>query len=98
MGVLGDADLERRLAALHGASEAQTDETRAWFDAFFMDGGPPAAERDAQIKAYLADKMVALDRDKAEFCHQLIRAAGARRIVEIGTSYGVSTIYLAAAL
>ncbi len=98
MGVLADADLERRLAALHGASEAQTGETRAWFDAFFKDGGPPAAERDAQIKAHLADKMVALDRDKAEFCYQLIRAPGARRVVEIGTSYGVSTVYLAAAV
>jgi predicted O-methyltransferase YrrM len=98
MGVLADADLERRLAALHEASEAQTGATRAWFDAFFKDGGPPAAERDAQIKAHLADKMVALDKDKAEFCYQLIRASGARRVVEIGTSYGVSTVYLAAAV
>ncbi len=98
MGVLADADLERRLAALHGASEAQTGETQAWFGEFFKDGGPPAAERDPQIKAFLADKMVALERGKAEFCYQLIRATGARRVVEIGTSYGVSTVYLAAAV
>ncbi|HEY1448068.1 MAG TPA: class I SAM-dependent methyltransferase, partial [Caulobacteraceae bacterium] len=98
MGVLGDAGLERRLEALHGASEAQVAETRAWFDALFKDGGPPEAEREPRIKAYLADKMVALEKDKAEFCHQLIRATGARRIVEIGTSYGVSTLYLAAAV
>jgi predicted O-methyltransferase YrrM len=97
MGVLGDAELDRRLEALHDASEAQVGETRAWFDALFTDGGPPEAERAPKIKAYLADKMVALDKDKAEFCHQLIRATGARRIVEIGTSFGVSTLYLAAA-
>jgi predicted O-methyltransferase YrrM len=41
---------------------------------------------------------VALDRDKAEFCYQLCRANNARRIVEIGTSFGVSTLYLAAAV
>jgi predicted O-methyltransferase YrrM len=98
MGVLGDAELEGRLEALHGASAAQEGPTRAWFDALFQDGGPPEAEREPKIKTFLADKMVALEKDKAEFCHQLIRATGARRIVEIGTSYGVSTVYLAAAL
>ena len=36
--------------------------------------------------------------DKAEFCHALCLATGARRIVEIGTSHGVSTLYLAAAV
>ena len=45
-----------------------------------------------------SDKLVALDRDKAEFCYQLCRASSARRVVEIGTSYGVSTLYLAAAV
>jgi predicted O-methyltransferase YrrM len=32
-----------------------------------------------------------------KFCYQLCRATDARRSVEIGTSYGVSTFYLAAA-
>jgi len=45
---------------------------------------PPAAGR----QGLLSDKLVALDRDKAEFCYQLCRANDARRIVEIGTSYG----------
>ena len=52
----------------------------------------------AEIKTFLRDKLVALDRDKAEFCYQLCRANGARRIVEAGTSFGVSTLYLAAAV
>ena len=97
MGVLGDGELEQRLEALHEASEAQVAGTRAWFDALFKDGAPPEIESEPKIKAFLADKMVALDKDKAEFCHQLIRAMGGRRIVEIGTSFGVSTLYLAAA-
>ena len=46
----------------------------------------------------MSDKLVALDRDKAEFCYQLCRTINARRIVEAGTSFGVSTLFLAAAV
>jgi len=49
-------------------------------------------------KAVLADKLVALDRDKAEFCYALCRGLNARCVVEAGTSFGVSTIYLASAV
>jgi predicted O-methyltransferase YrrM len=47
---------------------------------------------------FLSDKLVALDADKALLCHRLIRALGARCIVEVGSSFGVSTIVLADAL
>jgi predicted O-methyltransferase YrrM len=96
MGVLGNAALESKLAALHAQSEAQVGEMGAYFGKLFGPGGPSEAEREPLIKAFLADKMVALEKDKAEFCYQLIRACGARRVVEIGGSYGVSTVYLAA--
>ncbi len=59
---------------------------------------PTAADEAEQLKSFRSDKLVALDRDKAEFCYQLCRASKARRIVEIGTSFGVSTLYLAAAV
>jgi predicted O-methyltransferase YrrM len=49
-------------------------------------------------KAILADQLVALDRTKAEFCYALCRGLNARCVVEAGTSFGVSTIYLAAAV
>src|ERR1700726_2276465 len=62
-----------------------------------QDAAPPDDDA-ARIKQFRSDKLVALDRDKAEFCYQLCRANNARRIVEIGTSYGVSTLYLAAAV
>ena len=52
----------------------------------------------ARGKAILADKLVALDRDKAEFCYALCRGLNARCVVEAGTSFGVSTIYLASAV
>ena len=53
---------------------------------------------DDELHLFLSDKMVALDRDKGEFCYQLCRSIGASRIVEAGTSFGISTMYLAAAV
>ena len=52
----------------------------------------------AEGRHFWGDKLVALERDKAAFCYALCRAIRARRIVEAGTSHGVSTLYLAAAL
>lgn len=45
----------------------------------------------------MRDKFIALDQDKSQFLYQLCRAINAKTIVEAGTSYGVSTIYLALA-
>jgi len=49
-------------------------------------------------RKFLSDKLVALDPDKARLCYLLCRGKGASRVVEVGTSFGVSTIYLAAAV
>lgn len=49
-------------------------------------------------RQFLSDKLVALDPDKARLSYLLCRASGATRVVEVGTSFGVSTIYLAAAV
>ncbi|WP_315831467.1 O-methyltransferase [Bradyrhizobium prioriisuperbiae] len=98
MSVLHDPDLERLLTLLHATSDAQLAEMRAYFEAQDKLAAPSPEDDAARIKDYLADKLVALDRDKAEFCYQLCRANNARRIVEIGSSFGVSTLYLAAAV
>ena len=50
--------------------------------------------KDPQL---MRDKFIALDQDKAQYIYALCRATGARTIVEAGTSFGVSTIYLALA-
>lgn len=49
-------------------------------------------------RQFLSDKLVALDADKARLCYLLCRSLAATRVVEVGTSFGVSTIYLAAAV
>jgi len=47
---------------------------------------------------FYRDKVVALDPDKCDFIYLQCRALQSRRVVEVGTSFGVSTIYLAAAV
>ena len=46
----------------------------------------------------MRDKFIALDKEKAEFLYTLIRSINAKTVVEVGTSFGVSTIYLALAV
>jgi len=94
MSVLNDPKLEALLDTLHAASKAQEPQTATYWQT--REGDWHGME--ARDHAHYADKFVALERDKAEFCYALCRAIGARRIVECGTSFGVSTLYLAAAV
>jgi predicted O-methyltransferase YrrM len=95
VGVLQDVELERLLTTLHATSDKQIAAMKAFQARSAEEARPPT---EAELRTFRKDKLVALDRDKAEFCYQLCRAANARRIVEAGTSYGVSTLYLAAAV
>jgi len=57
-----------------------------------------AARGDATaIKEFRSDKLVALDRDKAEFCYSTLPRQQRPPYRRDCTSYGVSTLYLAAA-
>jgi len=98
MNVLHDPALERLLARLHERSDAQVEAIRTYQAARDKKNSLPQEDAAARLREFRRDKFVALDRDKAEFCYQLCRANNAHRIVEIGTSYGVSTLYLAAAV
>lgn len=52
----------------------------------------------ARLEPKLSEMYLALDPANGVFCYLLARAMQARRIVEFGTSFGVSTIYLALAV
>jgi len=97
--VLNDPKLEALLDRLHAQSDAQVEETEAYFTRRERDGTLDYENYcDDDMHRFLSDKMVALDRDKAEFCYQLCRSLQASRVVEAGTSFGISTLYLAAAV
>lgn len=97
MSLIADAKLSALLDALHAQSEGQEAAIGAYIGERAAAGDLSWEALDEAAHRFMADKLVALDRDKAEFCYGLCRATGARRIVEIGTSFGVSTLYLAAA-
>jgi predicted O-methyltransferase YrrM len=98
MGVLTDPKVQALADQLHALSVAQEAETGAWFSKRAKKGELSWDGLDEKSHRYMADKLVALDPIKAEFCHLLCRALRARCVVEVGTSYGVSTLYLADAV
>ena len=98
MGLLRDPELEALLDRLHARSAAQGGALTSFFMDRAREGSLDWNKFDERTDRFLSDKLVALDRDKAEFCYQLCRALRARRVVEAGTSFGVSTLYLAAAV
>lgn len=53
---------------------------------------------DLQPVTAALDRFVALDPDKCALVYLLLRSSGARYVVELGTSFGLSTIYLALAV
>lgn len=97
---LHDPALEGLLDRLHAQSDEQVAETAAFTAEQQRVTGQDRSQRgfDDDMRRFFSDKLVALDRDKATFCYQVCRALGARRVVEAGTSHGVSTLYLAAAV
>ena len=93
-----DPPLGPLLDRLHAESDAQGREIGAYFAERVRTEGGNWREFDDATHRFMGDKLVALDRDKAFFCYQLCRALRAKRVVEAGTSFGVSTLYLAAAV
>jgi predicted O-methyltransferase YrrM len=97
-GLRDDPQLQSLLDRLHAQSLAQEGDIRAHLTEH---GTASIVGTHAELehgRAFWRDKLVALDADKAELCYALCRALHARRIVEAGTSFGISTLYLAAAV
>ena len=98
MDVISNERLKALLDRLHRESGAQDDDLGTYFGDQARAGELDWQKLDDGTHRYLAGKMVALEREKAEFCHIMCRSLSARRVVEVGTSHGVSTLYLADAV
>lgn len=92
------ASIDGLLERLYAEDLAQNDSVAAYFTARAAEGSLDWNNFDARTNEFLEDKLIALERSKAEFCYHVCRALGARRIVEAGTSLGVSTLFLASAV
>jgi predicted O-methyltransferase YrrM len=98
MSILNDPKLETLLDALHAQSDGESGAIDEYFRRRIQEGTLSWDGFDPETTAFFRDKMVALEKVKAEYCYALCRALNAKRVVECGTSYGVSTLYLAAAV
>lgn len=92
--------VQQLLQKLHALSDV---EEKSWSQRFFyltrlvrflVFGEIWSAAADEHMR----DKFVALDRDKCQFIYLLTRSVGACNVIEAGTSFGLSTIYLALAV
>jgi predicted O-methyltransferase YrrM len=90
--------IDSLLDRLYAQNAAQDNALAAYFTARAAEGSLDWNRFDERTNEFLRDKLVALDRSKAEFCYHVCRALRARRVVEAGTSFGVSTLFLAAAV
>ena len=84
-----DSRIEAVLRSLHAAADVQEAE---------MAARPPDLKNRNWGPNFLKDKMIPIHREQGAFLYLLARSIRAKTIVEFGTSHGLSTIYLAAAI
>jgi predicted O-methyltransferase YrrM len=96
--VLCDPRADGVLVRLDEEARRQTDDMRRYYDAKKQQATRHTDPASTVDMAFVRDKFVALDPEKCDLCYMLCRSLKARRVVEFGTSFGVSTIYLAAAV
>lgn len=90
-------DVLKRLHAASSAQESSLSLSFFWLRKLL--GGIFSGNRQwtSRDDDFMRDKFIALESDKSQFIYMLARSSGATNIVEAGTSFGVSTIYLALA-
>ncbi|KAK4246084.1 S-adenosyl-L-methionine-dependent methyltransferase [Corynascus novoguineensis] len=89
--------LLRRLHAASAAQEKSFSQSWFWFKRLIT-FRLFSTSWNASADDHMRDKFVALEEDKCHFVYLLARSSGALNVVEAGTSFGVSTIYLALAV
>ena len=93
MNSLKNPEISRQLAALH--DRAKDDESRWAARRQAQLAGDSSANEDSLIR--MGEFYIPVSPAEGELLYLLARARNAQRIVEFGASYGISTLYLAAA-
>ena len=86
-----DLKIEAVLSRLHAAADAQEEEAE-------LAARPRNLKNTQWGPDFLKDKMIPIHREQGAFLYLLARSIRAKTIIEFGTSHGLSTIYLAAAI
>jgi predicted O-methyltransferase YrrM len=96
--VLNDPRAEQILLELHADANRQNAKLVGRFVRYLprLLFGRPLPWHNLERK--FDDLYLAMDPDNGIFCYLMARALGARQIVEFGSSFGISTIYLALAV
>lgn len=98
LSVLPDTRVRTLLAGLH----READRSERWLILKGIDQLPRLLTGRGidwnRFGPRLSESSICIDRSQGAFCYLLARAIGARTIVEFGTSFGVSTIWLAMAV
>jgi hypothetical protein len=71
MGLLSDPHLEALLDRLHAQSVGQNEGVTSYFMRRASEGTLDWNRFDEDIHRFMSDKLIALDRDKAEFCYHI---------------------------
>jgi len=93
---LNDPTVNAVLQRLHAAAEANDPPLLSEAHRKTQHGLPLHA--DSEIAALLGEAYIPVPPDVGMLLYLLARGAGSNRVVEFGTSFGISTIYLAAAV
>ena len=95
---IADERVNAVLERLHKRARKQVPGIIAHFAGQALMGALGRRETPDANAAFFRDKLISISRDQGWLIYQMCRSLRARRAVEFGTSYGVSTLYLAAAV
>lgn len=93
MNSLADPNVAELLERLHSEADAQMPELRKQFGARGQNEQTPEAWPEQ-----LRDFYLPVSREQGRFLYQTVRAVRPERVVEFGSSFGISATYLAAGL
>ncbi len=85
------------LDRLNQAAEANDPAIISRARALFQEEGRPLDDSDPRLTAMLGDAYIPVSPDSGRLLYILARAHRSKTVVEFGTSFGISTLYLAAA-